>query len=97
YYHEKMAGFSIPAAEHSTMTSWGRDHEEDAMRNMLEQFPTGLVAVVSDSYDIYSACRDIWGEKLKEKVIGRDGALVVRPDSGNPPEVVEKVLGILGE
>ncbi|HEY4482594.1 MAG TPA: nicotinamide phosphoribosyltransferase domain-containing protein, partial [Candidatus Paceibacterota bacterium] len=52
YYHEQMAGFSIPAAEHSTITSWGREHETDAFRNMLTSYPTGLVAVVSDSYDI---------------------------------------------
>ena len=41
YYGEPMAGFSIPAAEHSTITAWGREHEVDAMRNMLEQFPDG--------------------------------------------------------
>lgn len=97
YYHERMAGFSIPAAEHSTITSWGREHEADAMKNMLEQFPEGAVAVVSDSYDIYAACREIWGEKLKEKVLGRNGALIVRPDSGNPAEVVLRVIDILGE
>ncbi len=55
YYNESMAGFSIPAAEHSTMTSWGGEEGEiDAMRNMLRNFakPGSLVAVVSDSYDI---------------------------------------------
>jgi len=36
-----------------TMTAWGKDHEVDAMRNMLEQFPNGLVACVSDSYNIW--------------------------------------------
>lgn len=97
YYDAGMAGFSIPAAEHSTITAWGREHESDAMKNMLEQFPTGTVAVVSDSYNIYKACSDIWGDKLKEKVLGRNGMLVIRPDSGDPPEVVLKVLGILGD
>ena len=60
YYHEPMAGFSIPAAEHSTITSWGRENEVDAYRNMLRQFarPGSIVAVVSDSYDIYRAIRD---------------------------------------
>src|SRR5581483_294412 len=55
YYHEPMAGYSIPAAEHSTITSWGREREVDAYRNMLDQFaqPGRIVAVVSDSYDIY--------------------------------------------
>ena len=38
-----MAGFSIPAAEHSTITSWGKDREVWAYKNMLEQYPTGLV------------------------------------------------------
>lgn len=96
YYGEPMAGFSIPAAEHSTITSWGRAREVEAYRNMLEQFPTGFVAVVSDSYDIYNACR-IWGTQLRDQVLARDGVLVVRPDSGHPPEaVVAAVMRILG-
>lgn len=97
FYNAPMCGFSIPAAEHSTITSWGKDHERAAYQNMLEQYPTGLVAVVSDSYDIYVACRDIWGTELRDNVLSRDGMLVVRPDSGNPPEVVVRCLDILGE
>lgn len=97
FYYEDMAGFSIPAAEHSTITSWGREHEVDACRNMLLQYPDGLVATVSDSYDIFNCCANIWGGELKDQVLARDGVLVVRPDSGDPPVVVVKVLDILGE
>jgi nicotinamide phosphoribosyltransferase len=97
FYGEKMAGFSIPAAEHSTITSWGQEHEVDAFRNMLRQYPTGLVAVVSDSYDIYAACEHLWGEVLRDEVLARPGTLVIRPDSGHPPTVVRKCLAILGE
>jgi len=97
YYGEPMAGFSIPAAEHSTITSWGKDKEKDAYENMLDQFPTGLVAVVSDSFDIYNACRNIWGKELRDKVLRRDGTLIIRPDSGDPNEVLPKVFEILGE
>lgn len=97
YYGATMPGFSIPAAEHSTQTAWGRDYEVDAMRNMLTQFPTGFVAVVSDSYDIFAACSDLWGGRLKDEVLARDGVLIVRPDSGHPPEVVCEVLERLGQ
>lgn len=98
YYNETgCPGFSIPASEHSTITSWGKDHEKEAMENMLDQYPNGLVACVSDSYNIYNACENIWGESLKDKVIQRDGTLVVRPDSGYPPAVVFQILEILGE
>ena len=97
FYDAQMPGFSIPAAEHSTITSWGEEHEVDAMQNMLEQYPDGFVACVSDSFDIYRACGEFWGTRLKEQVLGRDGVLVVRPDSGDPPVVVNKVLDILGE
>ena len=97
FYHEPCAGFSIPAAEHSTITSWGKDHEIDACRNMLQQYPTGLVATVSDSYDVFNCCENIWGGVLKDEVLARDGTLVVRPDSGDPPTVVVKVLDILGD
>ncbi len=97
YYHALMAGFSIPAAEHSTITSWGRAGEVDACRNMLRQYPTGLVAVVSDSYDIFHCCAEIWGGVLKAEVLARDGTLVIRPDSGDPPMTVVRVLEILGD
>lgn len=95
-YGEPMAGFSIPAAEHSTITSWGRDGEVDAYRNMLTQFPNGLVAVVSDSWDIFSACKHLWGEKLKDLVLSRkNGSLVIRPDSGDPRVVLPQLLNVL--
>lgn len=97
YYHEPLAGFSIPAAEHSTMNSWGRDHEDEAYANMLQAYPDGLVAVVSDTYDVFHACQEIWGKQLRQQVLERDGTLVVRPDSGDPPTVVVKVLQLLGE
>ena len=97
YTPDGMFGFSIPAAEHSTITSWGRDNETDAYRNMLQQYPEGLVAVVSDSYDIYNACEKIWGEVLKDEILQRNGTLVVRPDSGEPKDVVLKCTQILGE
>eukprot|EP00038_Savillea_parva_P028937 m.67855 g.67855 ORF g.67855 m.67855 type:complete len:573 (+) comp8473_c0_seq1:64-1782(+) len=93
---DQVAGFSIPASEHSTITSWGPENETEAFKNMLTSFPTGLVACVSDSFNIWDACRDLWGTKLKDLVAARDGTLVVRPDSGHPPEVVIKCLEILG-
>lgn len=64
----------IPAAEHSTITSWQRDGEVDAYRNMLTQYPTGMVAVVSDSYDIFNACSNLWGGELKEMIEKRSVA-----------------------
>lgn len=97
YYRAEMAGFSIPAAEHSTITAWGKDREGAAYRNMLEQYPSGLVAVVSDSYNVYTAAEQLWGTELRDSVLKRDGVLVVRPDSGYPPSVVVRVLEILGD
>lgn len=92
---DQMPGYSIPAAEHSTITSWGRDHEADAFLNMLKQYPAGFVAVVSDSFNIYDACSNLWGEQLKDQVMGRKGTLVARPDSGDPLMVVPKILELL--
>jgi len=99
YYGADMAGFSIPAAEHSTMTSWGRDREEDAYRNMLDRFEGEgrIVAVVSDSYDLDAAVADIWGGSLREKILGRQGTLVVRPDSGDPIETPLRTVKTLWE
>jgi nicotinamide phosphoribosyltransferase len=77
-----MAGFSIPAAEHSTITMWGRDRERDAYLNMIKQYGQEgkIFAVVSDSYDLYNAVENIWGKELKGEVLASRAVLVVRPD-----------------
>src|SRR5581483_1540495 len=85
--------------EHSTITSWGREREVDAYRNMLDQFaqPGRIVAVVSDSYDIYNAVRELWGKTLRQQVIDSGATLVIRPDSGEPVEIVHACLTLLEE
>lgn len=100
YYGSEIAGFSVPASEHSTVTVWQKEGEKEAYRNMLERFPTGIVSVVSDSYDVYNACSKIWGEDLKSLVEARGEAghvLTIRPDSGDPATVVCKLLNILSQ
>lgn len=97
YYNSGVIGYSIPASEHSTITSWGAANELSAYVNMLEQYPKGLVACVSDSYNLKVAIQDYWGTKLKDTIVNRDGTLVVRPDSGEPVESVINTLTWLDE
>jgi len=98
FYGAGMAGVSIPATEHSTMTTWGRDGEREAVRHVLEQVgEQAAVSVVADSYDVWNMLENVLGGELKKLVEGRSGVLVVRPDSGEPREVVVKVLNILGK
>jgi nicotinamide phosphoribosyltransferase len=94
WYDSDMAGFSIPAAEHSTITSWGEENEAAAYRNMLNQFAGEgrLLAVVSDSYDLWHALDNLWGGALRDEVIDNGGTLVIRPDSGDPVKVVTETL-----
>ena len=96
YYDAEVSGFSIPAMEHSTVTSWGREHEEDAYRNMLDKYAKkgALLAAVSDSYDIYAAAK-MWGTTLKQQVIDSGAIVVIRPDSGEPASVCTEVARIL--
>lgn len=94
YYGEAgAAGFSIPAAEHSTVTAWGREGEVRAYAHMLEQFgkPGAIFAVVSDSYDLFNAVDELWGQNLRQRVIDSGATLVVRPDSGDPASIVLQV------
>lgn len=94
-FEDAFFGGSIPAAEHSTITSWGRENEVKAFENMINQFGEGkhgAYAVVSDSYNIFDACTKLWGDQLKDKVLGAKNTLIVRPDSGDPVTVVLEVL-----
>jgi len=99
FYNSKMAGFSIPAMEHSSVTSWGKENEVEAYRNMLQKTakPGGIVACVSDSYNLWNACSKLWGEQLKEEVIQSGATIVIRPDSGHPPTVVLRCAQLLEE
>lgn len=94
YAGPRMAGFSIPASEHSTITSWGREHEVDAYSNMIDRYgkPGAVFACVSDSYDLMHAIDALWGGVLREKVIASGATLVVRPDSGDPVQIVRETL-----
>jgi nicotinamide phosphoribosyltransferase len=94
YYQHPMAAFSIPAAEHSTITSWQRDGELAAYQNMLDKFakPGAILAVVSDSYDLWKAIDHLWGDQLKQQIIDSGATIVIRPDSGDPVAVVSEVL-----
>lgn len=94
YYNAKdMPAFSIPAAEHSSITSWGRAGEVDAYRNMIKTFatPGTLLAIVSDSYDIDGAV-ELYGTVLKDEIVKSGATIVIRPDSGDPTEVVTRVV-----
>lgn len=96
FYAENMAGFSIPASEHSTMTSWGvgTECEHQAFENMITQFGNNSIsyACVSDSWDFKKAIQT-W-INLKDKVIAKKSNLVIRHDSG---DVVDNILYALCE
>lgn len=96
YYYAKSVGFSVPAMEHSTITSWGRENEVESYRNMIRNNANGIVSIVSDSYNIFEACK-MFGTVLKQDIIDNNVQLVVRPDSGDPAKIVLRCLEILDE
>jgi nicotinamide phosphoribosyltransferase len=97
YYNQKLAGFSVDASEHSTITSWLRKGEAGAYQNMITQFGQAgkMVSIVSDSYCLMGAI-DIY-ETMKDDIIARGCKLVVRPDSGTHTDILPAVLNRLDE
>ena len=92
YYNAKeFPGFSIPASEHSTTVSWGRENEKDAYNNMIMKFGNGMFACVIDSYDTFNAIDNIW-VNFKERLKDGKGTVVLRPDSGNPVAMASSCL-----
>jgi len=86
YYNANLDGlaYSVAATEHSVMTALGKNGEEQVVENLLNEYPTGILSVVSDSYDIYNFVDNIVGNKFKVRILARDGVFVVRPDSITP-------------
>lgn len=106
YYHCAMAGFSIPASEHSTVSMYGRKGEyaffEKYVNNYLVRrtVPEGLpklAACVSDTYDIFAAVREWCKPEMRNTIREANGTLVIRPDSGPPVDTLRKIFNILEE
>lgn len=99
YNTETIYGMSIPATEHSIMTLKGEDGEIDLMRKVLTLYPTGIVACVSDSFNIFKACSEKWGTELKDLILSRPATpgnqLVIRPDSGHVLNTLKEIFNIL--
>jgi len=91
YYNSGVCAFSVPATEHSVMTSLGQTGEEKMLKHILDQYPTGILSIVIDSYD-YNRLIEIAGTTLKDQILARDGKIVFRPDSGYPITVTKEVL-----
>lgn len=97
YNAKQVYGLSIPATEHSICTLLGRDGELEVFKHVLSTLPTGTIACVSDSYNIFRACEEYWGGELKELILNREGTLVIRPDSGDPVKTLLTIFDILFE
>ncbi|HUF99217.1 MAG TPA: nicotinate phosphoribosyltransferase [Ilumatobacter sp.] len=79
---------SVPATEHAVMCAGAAaDSEFDTFERLLDLFPIGILSVVSDTYDLWAVLTDFL-PKLHERIIAREGKLVIRPDSGNPADIL---------
>lgn len=88
-------GNSIPATEHSVMTIKGKDGELEQYHRVIDAYPDdAIVAIVSDSYDIYNVIENWVCGSLKDKILSRKGKIVLRPDSGDPEVVISHILNI---
>lgn len=80
-------GLSVPATEHSVMCAFGQENEFQAFENLLDLYPKGIMSIVSDTYDLWNVLSK-FAPKLKNRILERDGRVVFRPDSGDPPKII---------
>lgn len=92
----EMPAFSVPATEHSIMTSLGRGGEMGVVGDLLDKYPEGILSLVIDSYDYRNFIKETV-RLYKDKILARDGKLVFRPDSGMPSEVTMECMELLEE
>ena len=92
-----MPGFSVCATEHADMTQEGREGQAEIIRQVLKACPTGIIAMVGDSYDIFDFAERLLGTEFHTEVIEREGLVVCRPDSGDPVPTMMKLNWIFGE
>ena len=88
YYNEKdfVVG-SVNATEHSVMCAGDRGGELETFRYLMKQFPNGILSIVSDTWDLWKVITE-YLPILKDEILKRDGKIVIRPDSGNPVDII---------
>lgn len=92
YYYanadKELIGGSVPATEHSVMCAGSKESEIETFKRLItEVYPNGIVSIVSDTWDLWKVCTEYLSE-LKPLVLARDGKVVIRPDSGNPADII---------
>lgn len=88
YYNMKLERASIDATEHSVVCAGGEDTEFETIKRLLtDVYPTGDFSYVSDTWNFWRVLTD-YLPRLKEIILARDGMFVVRPDSGDPPNIL---------
>ena len=86
--NKELIGSSVPATEHSVMCMGGEETETETYKRLLtEIYPTGIVSIVSDTWNLWDVLTKTLVE-LKDVILQRNGKLVVRPDSGNPVKII---------
>jgi nicotinamide phosphoribosyltransferase len=84
----ELIGGSVPATEHSVACMSGQFNEAETYRRLItEVYPKGIVSIVSDTWDFYKVLNEVIRD-LKDVIMARDGKVVIRPDSGNPVEII---------
>ena len=78
---------SVNATEHSVMCAGSKEDEVGTFRNLMETYPTGILSIVSDTWDLWKVCTEHI-VTLKEEILARDGKVVIRPDSGDPVDII---------
>jgi nicotinamide phosphoribosyltransferase len=80
-------GGSVAATEHSVMCAGGELSEKETFEHLIDLYPSGILSVVSDTWDLWSVLTGLL-PSIKDKIMARDGKLVIRPDSGNPVDII---------
>lgn len=87
YYGASDVAFSVPASEHAVMTAYGKEDEITSFSRILDLYPTGIVSMVSDQFDLWKVLT-VYLPQLKDKIMARQGKAVFRPDSGDPADIL---------
>ena len=85
---KELVAATVPATEHSVMCAGGKEDELETFRRLIcAVYPNGIVSIVSDTWDFWQVVEDFL-PKLKKEIMARDGRVVIRPDSGDPVDII---------